>query len=98
MTTTATASRSVFILSAACGLLLATYVVLMVSTIVFASLQTQLARSIQDTQMEITKLESKYYDAIGSLDSVDPHALGFVTPQTVRYVSATPVSGLSFAE
>lgn len=99
MTATATvASRSVFYASALCGALLAAYVALMVTTIVFASLQTQLARSIQDTQMEITKLESQYYDAISSLDSVDPHALGYVTPHAVRYVAATPVSGLTFAQ
>ena len=98
MSTVARSSRISLYLGIAASALLATYVVLMVSTIMFASLQTQLAQNIQTTQMEITKLESKYYDAISTMDTVDPHALGYVTPRTVSYVAATPTSGLTFAE
>ncbi|MES2225958.1 MAG: hypothetical protein V4480_04105 [Patescibacteria group bacterium] len=80
------------------GALLALYVALMISTILFASLQTQLAQNVQDKQMAIGKLESSYYDAIGQLDRTDPRALGYVTPQHVEYVTAANLPGLSFAD
>lgn len=80
------------------GGLLAAYVALMVTTVLLATLQTQLAQNIQDKQMAIGKLETSYYAAIGQMDSTDPHALGYVTPAHVHYVTAATQTGLSFAK
>ncbi|MDB5245542.1 MAG: hypothetical protein JWN90_647 [Parcubacteria group bacterium] len=80
------------------GGLLAAYVALMVTTILLAALQTQLAQNIQNKQMAIGKLETSYYAAIGQMDSTDPHALGYVTPAHVQYVTAASPNGLSFAK
>ncbi len=91
-------NRTLVYLSIACAALLATYVAIMVSTILFDALQTQLARNVQNTQMEITRLETAYYAAISELDDMDPHTLGYVTPRSVEYVTATRVPGLSFAQ
>ncbi|CAN5729994.1 hypothetical protein BH11PAT2_BH11PAT2_06890 [soil metagenome] len=78
--------------------LLAAYVALMVTTILLAALQTQLAQNIQDKQMAIGKLETSYYAAIGEMDSTDPHALGYVTPKNVQYITAASQTGFAFAK
>lgn len=91
-------NRSVFYLTIAASLLLATYVVLMVSTIVFASLQTKLAQNVQEAQMDITKLEASYYAAIGLFEAMDPYALGYVAPEDVAYVQAAQPAAVSFAD
>ncbi len=80
------------------GGLLAAYVALMVTTILLAALQTQLAQNIQNKQMAIGKLETSYYAAIGQMDATDPHALGYVTPTNVHYVTAASQTGFAFAK
>lgn len=85
------------ILTVITGALVATYVALMISTILFAALQTQLAQNMQDSQMQISKLENTYYAAVANLDATDPHTLGYVTPQKVEYVTQASASNLTFA-
>jgi hypothetical protein len=75
-------------LSYACGALFAAYVVLVVSTIYFASYKTELSSDVREREAAIVALETEYYAAVGSLTASDPGALGFVTPAAVRYVSA----------
>lgn len=89
--------RLIPILSVAVGLLLAVYVALMISAILFAALQTQLAQNVQDKQMEIGKLENSYYTAIAKLDQTDPASLGFVKPSHVAYVTQSPLPGFAIA-
>jgi mannitol-specific phosphotransferase system IIBC component len=84
-------------LSVIAGVMLAAYVALIVTTVVFAAIQTKLAQEVQVQRMEIGKLEGKYYLAIGKLDQTDPHSLGYVTPQHVQYVSAADLPNLTFA-
>lgn len=84
-------------LSAAVGILIALYVALMVTTIVFASLQTHLAQEVQQKQMAIGKLESDYYAQVAQLDSMDPQSLGYVKPAHVTYLTQAPLPGLTFA-
>ncbi len=79
------------------GVLLAAYVALIVTTVLFAAVQTKLAQDVQQRRMEIGKLEGKYYEAIAVLDSADPHALGYVTPARVQYVTAAQLPNLTFA-
>ncbi len=88
--------RLVPVLALACGALATVYVALMVTTILFATLQTQLASSIRDTQATIATLETKYYQSISELDSTDPYAVGYVRPAQVVYVSARALPNLSF--
>ncbi len=95
---TALPNRLNLYLGIVAGGLLTAYVTLMVTTILLAALQTQLAQNIQDTQMALGKLETSYYAAIGQMDSTDPHALGYVTPTHVHYVTAASPNGLSFAK
>jgi len=85
-------------LTAITGVLIAAYIALIVATILFAALQTQLAQDVQQKHMEIGKLESSYYEAVAQLDATDPHSLGYVTPSHVTYVTAAPASSLTFAD
>jgi hypothetical protein len=86
-----------FSLSVIAGGLLATYLALMIGTVVLAALQTQLARTVGTTRGEIARLETAYYDAIASVNATDAHALGFVTPETIVYVPAARDTGLTLA-
>lgn len=95
---TLTRSRLIPLLSILMGALLAAYVALMVATILFASLQTQLAQNVQEKRMDIAKLESTYYVAVANLDGTDPHALGYVTPSHVQYVSQAAMPNFAFAQ
>lgn len=89
--------RLIPFLSASVGVLIAVYVALMVATIIFASLQTQLAQDVQSKHMEIAKLENSYYSSVARLDSTDPRTLGFVTPSHVQYLSEASLPNLTFA-
>lgn len=94
--TIAMPDRLVPVLALACAALGAAYIALMVTTILFATLQTQLAASIRDTQASITALEAKYYESIATLDSTDPYAIGYVRPVQVVYVSGRALPSLTF--
>lgn len=100
MTTTALALRSprlIPFLTLLAGTMVAVYVALMVTTILFAALQTDLAHKVQEKRMDIAKLERTYYSAIASLDSTDPGSQGFVTPQRVTYVAEAAAQNLTLA-
>jgi hypothetical protein len=89
--------RTNFVLGIAVAALVIVYVGLMITTIVFASWQTQLARGIDDSRSRIQALESDYYGAIAKLDSTDPYSVGLVAPSKVEYVVAARMPGLTFA-
>jgi hypothetical protein len=92
--------RLVPVLGAACGLLALSYVTLMVTTIFFASWQSQAVGSIGLSESTIGNLESQYYSTINSVSSIDPSSLGFVSPTDVEYVAAASAnsnSNLTFA-
>jgi hypothetical protein len=91
-------SRTIPALSIATGSLFLVYLVLVVTTILFATWQTQAASSISDAQAAIGTLEAKYYASVGSLDSTNPYSLGFVQPTQVEYVAASNLPhNLTFA-
>lgn len=79
------------------GAMLVIYLGLMVSTVLHAALQTQLAKNVRDAQTDITRLETSYYAAMATIDDADPYALGFVPAKKVTYVNATQNTGLSLA-
>src|SRR4051812_35062393 len=89
--------RTIPFLTAVVCSLIAVYVALMITTFVFASLQTHLAQEVQGEQKVIAKLEDRYYSQIAALDSTDPQAIGYVKPAHVTYLTQTAVPGLTFA-
>lgn len=89
--------RIVPMLTAAAFALAGIYIAFMVTAIFFATLQTKLAHSIGETRASIERLESSYYDAIASIDTTDPAALGLVAPARVTYVTAARGTDLTYA-
>jgi cytochrome oxidase assembly protein ShyY1 len=80
-------TRIIPVLSFSAGGLVLVYLGLIVTTVLFATWQTQAASSIRDAQA-----------TIGTLDSTDPATLGFVHPSQVEYVAAANLPGnLTFA-
>lgn len=91
-------SRTIPVLSISVGTLFLVYLALVVTTILFATWQTQAASSISDAEAAIGALETRYYASVGSLDSTNPASLGFVHPAHVEYVAASNLpDGLTFA-
>lgn len=90
--------RLVPLLGTLCAVLAISYVSLMVTTIFFASWQSQAMNTIRTNESRIGNLESQYYSTINNVSSIDPSSLGFVAPTDVEYVAAanTP-SNLTFA-
>lgn len=84
-------------LTAIIGVLIAIYVALMVTAIIFASLQTHLAQEVQQKQMAIGTIEADYYTQVTQLDSTDPQSLGYVKPAQVEYLTQATLPGLTFA-
>jgi len=91
-------TRIIPVLSVSVGALFVVYLGLVVTTVLFATWQTQALSSIRDGQAAIGMLETQYYASIGTLDSTNPYSLGFVRPAHVEYVAASDLpDGLTFA-
>lgn len=88
--------RTIPLLSATAVLLFVGYLGLMVTTISFATWQTELTREIRDTEVRIASLEGRYYDLIKSVGAQDPGSFGLVEPRSVRYVAEARDNDVSF--
>lgn len=81
-----------------CGFLTISYIALIVTTIFFASVQSQSVDALRNTEGMIGNLESSYYSTINKDTSIDPSSLGFVSPTDVQYVAAVSnASNLTYA-
>ncbi|MBA3789022.1 hypothetical protein H0X32_01335 [Patescibacteria group bacterium] len=91
--------RLIPILSLSCGGLVTLYIGLVVSTVFFATWQTQTVSSVRDTESAIGNLETNYYTTLTRVSAIDPHSVGYVSPSNVKYVVAVRnvSSGLTFA-
>ncbi len=85
------------VLGAATILLIGIYVTLVVSTIYFATWQTQGLAEIREVEGTIAALETEYYDAIALINRTDPSMHGLAAPVAVRYVAAVQNTNVSFA-
>lgn len=90
-------NRVILTLKYLCGSLFGVYLALIVSTVLFATLQTKLASDIHATQIAIGTIEGKYYSEVSRLNSIDPHTQGYVKPTQVQYVASVVKPGLSYA-
>ena len=91
-------SRTIPVLATSTAVLFLAYLVLVITTILFATWQTQASSAISDSQAAIGALETQYYASVGSLDSTNPYSLGFVQPTQVEYVAAANLpNNLTFA-
>ena len=89
--------RFIPILSWTALALLCTYVALVVTTISFATWQTQQLAAIRETEGNIAAIEASYYDAIARINRTDPSVHGLGEPHSVRYVTAVSGTNVTFA-
>lgn len=87
--------RTISILGAVAGSLVAMYLVLVVTTVCFAAMQTDLALQARDAESLIGSLETKYYAQVGELAATDPRAMNLAKPQAVTYATEAPTPSLS---
>ena len=90
-------NRLIPILSLACGSTFVVYVVLVIATIFFASLETQLSASGRETESRISSLETEYFEAIAKLHTTNVVSAGYNNPVRVEYVAASGKSTVTFA-
>lgn len=84
------------VLGSATILLIGVYVTLVVTTIYFATWQTQGHAEIRELEGTIASLETEYYAAIERINRTNPIAHGLSAPLAVRYVTAQGTN-VSFA-
>ena len=85
-------------LGISCSALFVLYVGLVISTIFFATWQTQAMSSISNAQSNIGNLENNYYTIMNRISDINPTQEGFVDPSNVQYVAEArdTSAGLSF--
>lgn len=71
------------------------YVCCVILTVYYATLQTEMVATIQDTESGITELERTYYDGVSAVSSTNPLGQGYVRPHDVHYEQEKKSSGLS---
>lgn len=84
-------------LGATFGVMVLTYLTMVVFTVYLASEQTRLGSAIGDTQAAIGTLEASYYHAVTQIDAEDPAALGFTEPASREYAQGASAPVLTRA-
>lgn len=67
--------------------LVTAYLALVVVTVSMAAWQTNLAVQIHETESELGRLESRYYDMIAVIDRTQPADRGLTKPMGVTYAT-----------
>lgn len=80
-------STTIPFLSYTAAVLVTLYLVLVATTVYMAAWQTNLAVQIHETESELSRLESRYYDVIATIDRTDPAAFGLTKPAAVTYAT-----------
>ncbi len=78
--------------AAAC---LCTYIALVIVTVTFAAVQTELALSVRDTESAIGQLETTYYGQVGVLAATSPVSMDLHAPTVVSYAVQATAPSLS---
>ncbi len=87
--------RTVSLLSVIAGGCVCAYVALVIVTVTFAAVQTQLALDVRDTESAIGQLETKYYSQVSTLAATDPRAMQLSAPASVTYAVRAEAPSLS---
>lgn len=87
--------RTISVLGGVAASLAAVYVVLVITTVAFAAVQSDLALTARDMESEIGMLEARYYDEVGALAAIDPRTMNLEKPVAVRYATEVAAPSLS---
>ncbi|MBP6860527.1 MAG: hypothetical protein KBC38_03145 [Candidatus Pacebacteria bacterium] len=75
--------------------LVAVYIALIISTVYFAALESDLREAIHDTEASIAALEVKYFSAVDAVAKSDPSAHGLTHPAAKRYAKELPAPSVT---
>jgi hypothetical protein len=89
--------QTVRFLTLSAGLIFAFYIMLVITTVAFATMQTSLAVQVRETEGHIAALESTYYAAIAVQNATTPGSAGMVAPAAVTYAVEKPANSISLA-
>ncbi len=89
--------QTISLLTLAAGLIFSAYIVLVIVTVTFATMQTSLASSVRSMQGSISELELTYYSSLSKETTNTPASVGLVPPVVVEYALSKPAQGISFA-
>ncbi len=87
--------RTISFLSAVAAALTGLYVVLVVVTVTYATIQTDLALTVRDTESEIGMVESRYYEQVSALAATNPVDMNLSKPVSVTYATLAKAPSLS---
>lgn len=87
--------RTISFLSFVAGGCLCAYIALVVVTVTFATVQTQLALDVRNTESSIGMLETKYYAQVSELAATDPSVMNLSEPDSVIYATRADAPNLS---
>lgn len=87
--------RTISVLSILASLTVCAYVALVIVTVTFATMQTELALSVRTTESEISQLETRYYNQVGMISATDPHSMNLGKPARVTYAPLAETPSLS---
>lgn len=82
-------SRTISLMSYVAGTLVVAYLALVVVTVTLAAVQTNLSMEVHETEQDIARFESRYYDMIAVIDRTDPSSKGLVKPARITYAAET---------
>ena len=75
--------------------LIGVYVLLVISTVYFATAETDLREAIHDAEASIATLEGRYFGAVDRLTHTDPASMGLAAPLAKRYAREVDAPSLS---
>lgn len=87
--------RTISFLSVVAAALTSLYVVLVVVTVTYATMQTELALSVRDTESDIGMVESHYYQQVSVLAATNPVDMNLGKPLSVTYATLAKAPSLS---
>lgn len=87
--------RTISMLGATVVLLITVYIGLVVTTITYAAMQTELALTARDAESSIGAIETAYYAQVGVLSATDPKSMDLYKPSAVHYATRVTATGLS---
>lgn len=87
--------RTISVLSVLAATGMCAYVALIVITVTFATMQTELALSVRTTESNISMLETHYYNQVGTISNTDPRSMNLGKPARVTYAPLAEAPSLS---
>lgn len=87
--------RTISLLGATVAVLVTVYIGLVVTTITFATMQTELALTARDAESAIGAIETAYYAQVGVLSATDPKSMDLHKPSAVHYATKVTAPSLS---